>query len=264
MSTWNCKYTFALETAFPYILRYGCNLNSGVCQSADFCKCNPNFYGKDCAKQCNCKNGKCSDGESGSGACTCDSGYIGSKCDTSIITIAVPAVIGVLFILIVFGLLARYKYKQVQIMAQLMSTDWKADWDSIKLKQARQKSSMKSLMSMISMMSTTSGKKGEDKLVCKNQGQWNGRDVVVKLLDKDDVELSDDIRWEIKQMRDVKHPNLCLFVGACIDQSHVAILNEVCGKGSLEDILSNDDIDLGWDFRYSMLKVCSKVKQERL
>ena len=58
-------------------------------------------------------------------------------------------------------------------------------------------------------------------------------------------------------MRDIKHPNLCLFIGACIDTDHVAILNEVCGKGSLEDILSNDDIDLGWDFRYSMLKVWS-------
>ena len=56
-------------------------------------------------------------------------------------------------------------------------------------------------------------------------------------------------------MRDIKHANLCLFIGACIDTEHVAILNEVCGKGSLEDILSNDDIDLGWDFRYSMMKV---------
>ena len=56
-------------------------------------------------------------------------------------------------------------------------------------------------------------------------------------------------------MRDIKHPNLCLFIGACIDTEHVAILNEVCGKGSLKDILSNDDIDLGWDFKYSMMKV---------
>jgi len=78
----------------------------------------------------------------------------------------------------------------------------------------------------------------------------------VKLIQKDSVELSDQLRWEVKEMRDIKHPNLCLFIGACIDTDHVAILNEVCGKGSLEDILSNDDIDLGWDFRYSMMKVC--------
>lgn len=82
---------------------------------------------------------------------------------------------------------------------------------------------------------------------------------MVKLIRKEDVELSDKLRWEVKEMRDIKHPNLCLFIGACIDTEHVAILNEVCGKGSLEDILSNDDIDLGWDFRYSMMKVCLSV-----
>ena len=77
----------------------------------------------------------------------------------------------------------------------------------------------------------------------------------MKLIRKEDVELTDRLRWEVKEMRDIKHANLCLFIGACIDTEHVAILNEVCGKGSLEDILSNDDIDLGWDFRYSMMKV---------
>lgn len=173
--------------------------------------------------------------------------------------IAVPTVLGVLVVLVLLFLIGRHKYKQLELQAQLMSTEWMADWENIRMRQKKNKSSMKSLISMISMMSAKSGKdEKEDKIVCQNQGFWNGRDVVVKLIRKEEVELTEDLRWEIKEMRDIKHPNLCLFVGACVDVNHVCILNEVCGKGSLEDILSNDDIDLGWDFRYSMLKVSSQ------
>ena len=56
-------------------------------------------------------------------------------------------------------------------------------------------------------------------------------------------------------MREIQHPNLCAFVGAIIENPRVAILTELCGKGSLLDILANDDMDIGWDFKYSMLKV---------
>lgn len=240
-----------------FFARHGCNENYGDCTAADFCKCQSGYYEKDCSKKCDCgDDGTCSDGESGNGQCTCKSGYTGSKCATHIAAIAVPTVIGVSIVLVLLFLIGRKKYKQLELQAQLMSTDWMVDWDNILMRQKKNKSSMKSLISMMSAMSAKSGKEEkEDKIVCQNQGSWNGRDVVVKLIRKEEVDLSEDLRWEIKEMRDIKHPNLCLFVGACIDDNHVCILNEVCGKGSLEDILSNDDIDLGWDFRYSMLKV---------
>ena len=143
-------------------------------------------------------------------------------------------------------------------MAQLMSMDWKASWEEIRMRQKRDKSSMKSMMSMMSMMSAKSGK--EEKMVCQNQGNWNGKEIVIKQIRKDDVQLTDMIRWEIKQMKDIKHPNLCAFIGAVIESPHVAVLNEVCGKGSLEDILYNDDMELGWDFKYSMMKVSLLVR----
>jgi len=247
------------DCAVPTCLTFGCNLDNGECTSADFCKCKPDYYGKDCSKQCSCENGKCSDGESGSGDCVCDSGYMGEQCSTQTAAVMVPVALALIVVILLIAFGVRWKYQQVQLMAALMSTDWKADWDNIRLRQNKQKSSMKSLMSMISMMS---GKKeNQDKVVSQNQAQWNGRDVVVKYIQKDDIELTEDIRWEIKQMRDLKHPNLCMFVGAVTESPHVSILNEVCGKGSLEDILSNDDIDLGWDFRYSMMKDIVRAMQ---
>jgi len=241
------------DCAIPTCLKYGCHAMNGNCTGGDFCKCKPDYYGKDCSQKCDCVTGKCSDGNSGSGLCTCESSHTGSRCQTHIAVIAAPTAFAALAILAVLFYIGRLYYKKIELNAQLMSTDWMVEWDTIRMRQKKNKSSAKSLISMISMVSGKSEQR-EEKTVCVNQGNWNGRDIVVKLIRKENVELNDQLRWEVKEMRDIKHPNLCLFIGACIDTDHVAILNEVCGKGSLEDILSNDDIDLGWDFRYSMLK----------
>ena len=48
------------------------------------------------------------------------------------------------------------------------------------------------------------------------------------------------------------HPNLCKFIGAVVrDPVIVAIISEYCPKGSLNDVLQNDDIPLNWGFRLS-------------
>ena len=74
-------------------------------------------------------------------------------------------------ILILVFLIGRRKYKQLEIQAQLMSTEWMADWDNIQMRQNKEKSSIKSLMSVISEISVKNEKEGnEEKIVCDNQG----------------------------------------------------------------------------------------------
>ena len=51
--------------------------------------------------------------------------------------------------------------------------------------------------------------------------------------------------------RELEHTNLCKFIGASIDIPYVYILTEYCPKGSLYDVLQNDDIPLNWSFRIS-------------
>jgi len=43
--------------------------------------------------------------------------------------------------------------------------------------------------------------------------------------------------------------NICKFVGASIVAPNIRILTEYCPKGSLSDVLLNDDIPLNWAFR---------------
>jgi len=49
--------------------------------------------------------------------------------------------------------------------------------------------------------------------------------------------------------RELDHPNLCKFIGGCIEVPNVAIVTEYCPKGSLSDVLLNEDIPLNWGFR---------------
>ena len=51
--------------------------------------------------------------------------------------------------------------------------------------------------------------------------------------------------------RELRHQNLCQFLGACTEIPNVYILMEYCPKGALADVLLNDEIPLTWSFRFS-------------
>ncbi|RXM98836.1 Atrial natriuretic peptide receptor 2 [Acipenser ruthenus] len=51
--------------------------------------------------------------------------------------------------------------------------------------------------------------------------------------------------------RILDHPNLCKFFGGCIEVPNVAIVTEYCPKGSLNDVLLNEEIPLNWGFSLS-------------
>ena len=52
-------------------------------------------------------------------------------------------------------------------------------------------------------------------------------------------------------MNDLRHDNLAVFVGACVDADQVSILTKLCTRGSLDDVLQNHDIQLDLMFKVS-------------
>jgi len=50
------------------------------------------------------------------------------------------------------------------------------------------------------------------------------------------------------------------FVGACIDTTVILCLTEYCPKGSLKDVLENEELQLDWNFRMSLIHDVVKVK----
>ncbi|XP_027146258.1 atrial natriuretic peptide receptor 2-like isoform X2 [Larimichthys crocea] len=82
-------------------------------------------------------------------------------------------------------------------------------------------------------------------------GIYDGRTVAVKHIQNKHFTLSKTIRKEVKEVRQLDHPNLCKFIGGSIEVPYVTIITEHCPKGSLSDVLLNDDIPINWGFRLS-------------
>ncbi|XP_016105589.1 atrial natriuretic peptide receptor 2-like [Sinocyclocheilus grahami] len=82
-------------------------------------------------------------------------------------------------------------------------------------------------------------------------GIYDGRTVAVKHIQKKHFTLTKTIRKEVKEVRELDHPNLSKFLGGCIEVPFISIITEYCPKGSLADVLLNEDVPINWGFRLS-------------
>ncbi|XP_059425932.1 atrial natriuretic peptide receptor 2-like [Carassius carassius] len=82
-------------------------------------------------------------------------------------------------------------------------------------------------------------------------GIYDGKTVAVKHIQKKHFTLTKTIRKEVKEVRELDHPNLSKFLGGCIEVPSISIITEYCPKGSLADVLLNEDVPINWGFRLS-------------
>ncbi|CAG9813488.1 unnamed protein product [Phaedon cochleariae] len=101
--------------------------------------------------------------------------------------------------------------------------------------------------------SITSGTSLQATRIFTTVGLYRGTRVAIKKIIRKKVDVNKKLLWEIKQVRDVTHENTVRFIGACIEAPTILILTEYCPKGSLKDVLENDDIHLDWNFRMSLI-----------
>ncbi|XP_064416570.1 atrial natriuretic peptide receptor 1 isoform X1 [Latimeria chalumnae] len=84
-------------------------------------------------------------------------------------------------------------------------------------------------------------------------GYYKGNIVAIKHINRKRIELSREVLFELKHMRDVHNEHLTRFIGACTDAPNICIMTEYCPRGSLQDVLENESITLDWMFRYSLI-----------
>ena len=54
-------------------------------------------------------------------------------------------------------------------------------------------------------------------------------------------------------MKEVSHENVNVFLGASMGEGKMYLLDVYCPKGSLQDILMEDEIKLDWMFKASLI-----------
>ncbi|XP_071316761.1 retinal guanylyl cyclase 1 [Trachinotus anak] len=65
--------------------------------------------------------------------------------------------------------------------------------------------------------------------------------------------VSSNTEFAFVKLRDMRHENLNLFLGLFLDCGIFGVVTEHCSRGSLEDLLSNEDVRLDWMFKSSLL-----------
>ncbi|XP_052411406.1 retinal guanylyl cyclase 2-like isoform X3 [Carassius gibelio] len=66
-------------------------------------------------------------------------------------------------------------------------------------------------------------------------------------------EISESAQTIFIKLRDMRHENLNLFLGLFLDTGIFGIVTEHCTRGSLEDLLNNEEMRLDWMFKSSLL-----------
>ncbi|KAL9987193.1 hypothetical protein ACROYT_G001456 [Oculina patagonica] len=107
---------------------------------------------------------------------------------------------------------------------------------------------IKSLGRMSSQQSIHSDWVDAEKPLSSSVGRYKGDLVAIKRLRKDSINLTREILIEMKQVRDIVHTNLNPYIGVCVTSPHVSIISHYCYRGSLEEILANENIKLDWFF----------------
>nr|XP_006817693.1 PREDICTED: speract receptor-like [Saccoglossus kowalevskii] len=148
---------------------------------------------------------------------------------------------GIFLILIIVVAVAYRNWKYEQALAGLL---WKIDYREIIIKGDGTLNRCNSRMSLHSIESIQSVTDAHTQQIFTKVGTFKGNIVAIKYISKKSVDLTRKVRKELKVVRDLRHDHVNPFIGACVEYPHICIINEYCSRGSLQDILENDEIKL--------------------
>ncbi|XP_076366600.1 atrial natriuretic peptide receptor 1-like isoform X6 [Tachypleus tridentatus] len=186
-------------------------------------------------------------------------GFEGNKCPNEEVS-KYAIVSGLLmFFLLVLSIISFIIYRHFKREAELVSMTWKIKWEEItttssKNKHLGSKTSVERTNHYSSCSEETLASCNKGRQVFTKTGYYKGAIVAIKPLIKTRIEIHRPLLLELKRMKDLQNDHIVRFIGACVEPPYCCIVTEYCPKGSLQDILENEEIKLDWMFRCSLLQ----------
>lgn len=89
-----------------------------------------------------------------------------------------------------------------------------------------------------------------------SKAKWKGIEVAVKRFVKQKLDEDTMLRFreEAALLAELRHPNVVLFIGACLRSPNMCIVTEWIGRGSLRSVLSDNSIKISWPTRLRLLQ----------
>ncbi|CAH1968124.1 unnamed protein product [Acanthoscelides obtectus] len=165
---------------------------------------------------------------------------------------------GVFIVVLVISLVLYRNWRYEQELDSLL---WKIDFKDIQMSEENSNNqSMKSRTTThplirTSQVSLSSNPDADFRYttIYTHIGVFKGRIFAIKKVNKKSIDITREMKKELKLMRDLRHDNLNSFIGACTDPPNICIVTEYCARGSLKDILENEDVKLDQMFIASLV-----------
>ncbi|XP_044753135.1 guanylate cyclase 32E-like [Coccinella septempunctata] len=174
-------------------------------------------------------------------------GFRGENCISHTIEILYGVTGGVFLILLIifFALYRNWRYEQ-----ELDSLIWKIDFRDIQMNDDEKITSKATRQNhpliRTSQVSLSSNPDADFRYstIFTQIGIYKGRVFAMKNINKKSIDITREMKKELKMMKDLQHDNLNSFIGACTEPPNICIITEYCTRGSLKDILENEDVKL--------------------
>ncbi len=87
-------------------------------------------------------------------------------------------------------------------------------------------------------------------------GRWKGIEIACKRFIKQKLTERRllEFRAEMAFLSELHHPNIVLFIGACVKQPNLCIVTEFVKQGSLKEILADNSHKLSWKQKLGLLR----------
>ncbi|XP_069134312.1 atrial natriuretic peptide receptor 1-like [Argopecten irradians] len=166
---------------------------------------------------------------------------------------AIPVVLGVIIPLLVITVsvvLILMGYRKNVYESEIRKMLWKVQYEDV----YKNKNQAGVAFSKLSLATLSNNGENEYKFIAT--GKYKGLTVAIRSSLNQSVVLARQDFVELLAMKEMTHDNINPFIGACIDPPNVCVLFQYCSKGSLQDVLLNDDIKLDWTFKMSLISDC--------